>query len=379
MKENLGVVILNTYVKTRIICGHLTKEYIRDFKNKRVLIVCDKFLSDNGTVKYITNDLDKSCECQIFDKVIPDPTLSVVVTGLKEAIEFNPDIVIGFGGGSAIDTAKGIIYFSEETKAFKKPLFITVPTTSGTGSEVTSVTVIKDDTTGFKHILASEEILADVALLDAALTLTVPQKITAYTGLDVLTHALEAFVAKKANSFSDALAEKAVGLLLKSLLLCYEQGSNLVARQTMHEASTLAGIAFNTAGLGLNHSIAHQIGGIFHIPHGQANALLLNEVITINCRNDKAKHKYAKLARRLQLASGEVSDEIAVEVLKNIISIMLNKMDVATKLSELNVSQADFDANINRIAESALNDFCYEYNPYEASAQDVVEILKALY
>lgn len=210
----------NVYIKTKIRSGKTAMDYLGIYKNKTVYIVCDKFMAENGSVNKVVNAIDSSCRIEIFDQALPDPTTEVVGNGLNMGARVQPDIVIAFGGGSAIDTAKGIIYFGINGGLMKKPIFITIPTTSGTGSEVTSATVITDVENKSKHLIADDEILADVAILDPSLTLSVPPAVTANTGMDVLTHALEAYVAKGANVFSDALSEKAVELLLDALLVC---------------------------------------------------------------------------------------------------------------------------------------------------------------
>lgn len=192
----------DVYIKTKIRSGHGALQYLRIFKDKKVLIVCDRFMVDCGSIKLVTEALDDSNQVEVFDKVVPDPTTQSVGLGLSTACRIHPDVIIGFGGGSAIDTAKGIIYVVGAQKLFKKPYFVTIPTTSGTGSEVTPVTVITDTEIKTKHLITSEEILADLAILDTRLTLSVPPAITANTGMDVLTHAMEAYVALNANVFS---------------------------------------------------------------------------------------------------------------------------------------------------------------------------------
>ena len=183
-------------------------EYLRKIRKKRILVVCDKFLAESGAINYILDSLDSSNSVELFDQAIPDPTIEIVGKGLGVLCRVRPDIVIGFGGGSAIDTAKAMIYFAGVRELVSKPRFVTIPTTSGTGSEVTSAAVITDSETKSKHLISSEDILADVAILDPRLTLSVPPAITANTGMDVLTHALEAYVANGCNVFSDALSER---------------------------------------------------------------------------------------------------------------------------------------------------------------------------
>lgn len=369
----------NVYIKTRIRSGHYAMEYLRKIRKKRIMIVCDKFLAESGAISNITDALDSSNTTEIFDQAVPDPTIEVVGKGVSVICRVKPDIVIGFGGGSAIDTAKGIIYFAGARELIPRPRFITIPTTSGTGSEVTSAAVITDPENKSKHLISSDDILADVAILDPRLTLSVPPSITANTGMDVLTHALEAYVAAGANVFSDALSEKSVELLLKALLSCYQDGKNLEARTMMHEASTLAGMAFNTAGLGVNHSIAHQLGGTFHIPHGLANAILLNKVIDYNCMNHDIMRKYATLAYKVQMIGIDESPELAVKALKEVITTLMRCMNMPSSIRELDISRGEYGQHLQNMVDNALMDTCLTSTPREIGTAGIREILMSIY
>ncbi len=369
----------NVYIKTKIRSGHYAMEYLRKIRKKRVMVVCDKFLSESGAINYITDALDSSNAVAIFDQAIPDPTIEVVAKGLGMICKVHPDIVIGFGGGSAIDTAKGIIYFAGVKELVAKPTFITIPTTSGTGSEVTSAAVITDSETKSKHLIASDDILADVAILDPRLTLSVPPSVTANTGMDVLTHAIEAYVAAESNVFSDALSEKSVELLMKSLLTCYQDGKNLEARTIMHEASTLAGMAFNTAGLGVNHSIAHQLGGTFHIPHGLANAILLRHVIDYNCVNHDIMCKYATLAYKVQLVGINEPPEVAVRALKTMIETLMHCMHMPSSISALDITREAYEQQWQNMINNALMDNCIRTTPREIGTAGIKDILSRIY
>ena len=365
----------NVYIKTKIRSGETAMSYLGTYKNKTVYIVCDKFMAENGSINKVVSAIDSSCRIEIFDQAIPDPTTEVVGNGLNMGVRVQPDILIAFGGGSAIDTAKGIIYFGMNGGLMKKPVFITIPTTSGTGSEVTSATVITDVETKSKHLIADDDILADVAILDPALTLSVPPAVTANTGMDVLTHALEAYVAKGANVFSDALSEKAVELLLDALLVCYRDGSCLKARSKMHEASTLAGMAFNTAGLGVNHSIAHQLGGTFHIPHGLANAMLLTRVIDYNCQDKQVMDKYAAMVYKVKLAGITTPPQTAVEILKEVIRAMMAAMNMADSIEKAGVDRGEYLSQLDHMTENALRDNCLKTTPREIGAGEIRHIL----
>ena len=369
----------NVYIKTKVRSGKEAMKYLGKYKNKTVLIVCDKFMAENGSVKTVINAIDSSCRIEMFDQAVPDPTTEVVGNGLDKSAKVQPDVVIAFGGGSAIDTAKGIIYFGINSGLMKKPIFITIPTTSGTGSEVTSAAVITDVESKSKHLILDNDILADIAILDPTLTLSVPPAVTANTGMDVLTHALEAYVASGANVFSDALSEKAVQLLLESLLVCYKDGKNLEARNKMHEASTLAGMAFNTAGLGVNHSIAHQLGGTFHIPHGLANAMLLTRVIDFNCEEKQILDKYAAMVYKVKLASITTRPQEAVKILKEVIRMMMAAMNMDDSVEKFGVSREDYVSQLDNMTENALKDNCLNTTPRKIGAGEIRQILLEIY
>lgn len=371
--------MLNVNIKTKICSGQHATEFLQKIHNKKILIVCDEFMAHESRIKFLTDALIKNNEVRVFDKAIPDPTLDVCVEGVKVLLNTKADVVIGYGGGSPIDTAKAIIYFACADGKVKKPLLIAVPTTSGTGSEVTSVSVIRDAELDVKHLLVSEDILPDIALLDPTLTLSVPPSVTANTGIDVLTHALEAYVAKGSNVLTDAMTEKSVGLLFKYLLTCYTDGNNYSARQRMQESSTLAGMAFNHAGLGLNHSIAHQLGATLHLPHGLANALLINKVIDFNSTDSRAKTKYAKLAYRLQIAESNVDYDTAINSLKLVISVLCKSMGIPSSISELGIDKTTYYNHIPKMVSMAMVDYCYASNPVSATEMDIEEILKAIY
>ena len=234
----------------------------------------------------------------------------MVTAGISVIMDFKPDAVIAFGGGSPIDAAKAIMYFASRQFDMKDCPFIAIPTTSGTGSEVSKFAVITDKDRGIKYPLIDDKLLPDYAVLDAELTQSVPQKVTADTGLDVLTHAIEAYVCNEANSFTDALAEKAVKLVYNNLLTAYREPGDLQARQAMHDASCMAGAAFSNAGLGLCHAMAHALGAQAHIPHGRANAILLPYVMSFNAgcetKLTETAGRYAELAELIGLKSSSV-------------------------------------------------------------------------
>ncbi|MEG1857788.1 MAG: 1-propanol dehydrogenase PduQ, partial [Pseudoflavonifractor sp.] len=290
-------------VRTKIMVGGGLKTLLA--QRKRVFLVADPYLAEHGKTAYVTDCV--AGECHIFSHVQPDPDLAVVVRGVAALEAFRPDAVVALGGGSAIDAAKAMVYFAARERDLGDCPFIAVPTTSGTGSEVSRFAVITDGEKGIKYPLVDERLLPDYAVLDATLTLTVPPAVTADTGMDVLTHAVEAFTSTAANDFSDGAAEKAIRLAGRWLLTAYRSPGDCAARQGMHNASCLAGIAFSGAGLGLCHSMAHALGGRFHLPHGRANAILLPYVIGFNggypAQTTPTALRYAALAALLDRQS----------------------------------------------------------------------------
>lgn len=367
------------YIKTKIYSGENSLKRLEKIKNTNIWIICDQFLVKNGSLNSVLSFIDNSNNVSIFDEVIPDPPLSVIGKGVALSKKINPDVIIAYGGGSAIDTAKGIIYFAKQQNFVGEINFIAIPTTSGTGSEVTSATVVTDTETKTKHIIFDDGILPDEAILDPNLTVSVPPAITANTGMDVLTHAIEAYVAKGANVYSDALAEKAVELVMESLVQCYSQGNDIIARSKMHEASNLAGMAFNISGLGINHSLAHQIGGRFHIPHGLANSVFLAAVIEYNCEDCDTLKKYAKLAYKTGMVEKTQTNEFAVEVLKTYIKSLMKIMHMPQNLKECDVDKNEFDDAKSLMAENALKDGCTQSNRKSITKIEMERLLDLVY
>lgn len=367
------------YIKTKIYSGENSLKHLEQFMGANIWIICDEFLVKSGSLKSVLSFIHGSNKVSIFDEVVPDPPLNVIGKGVAISKQINPEVVIAYGGGSAIDTAKAIIYFAKEQQFIDEVSFIAIPTTSGTGSEVTSATVITDTETKTKHIIFDDCMLPDEAILDANLIVSVPPVITANTGVDVLTHAIEAYVAKGANVYSDALAEKAVELVMEALIKCYLEGDNLEARGKMHEASNIAGMAFNISGLGINHSIAHQIGGRFHVPHGLANAILLTAVIDYNSKDSEILKKYAKLAYKTGMVEKIQTDEFAVEVLKTYIKSIKSIMKMPATLKECGIDKNEFEKVKAQMSQAAFKDGCTDANPREVSEFEIEMILESVY
>ena len=346
------------YIKTKIFSGEDSLNRLEKFEDKKIWLIADGFLVENNSVGQISDKISSSNKVIICGDVVPDPPIEVVAKGVAMIGQIQPDIVIAFGGGSAIDTAKGVIYFAKIAGLIKKVKFIAIPTTSGTGSEVTSATVITDKKMEVKHPIIDDDLLPDEVILCPYLTVSVPPVVTANTGMDVLTHALEAYVATDANAYSDALAEKAIEFVFTYLKRCYRNGDDIEARSKMQEASNLAGFAFNIAGLGMNHAIAHQLGGIFHIPHGLANALILNKVIEANSIDCRVRLRYAILARKLNIASIDEDDVTAVNHLCEAIKKCQIEMEMPLTLSQCKVAKEDLLVKMDDLYRNAINDRC---------------------
>lgn len=373
----------NFEIKTKVRFGLGSLESLQEIKNKKVLVITDPFMVKSKAIDKILVNL-KYSTYEVFSDIVPDPPIETVVEGIEVLKKVNPDIVIALGGGSAIDAAKAIKNFSKQILNLNEIEFIAIPTSSGTGSEVTSFSVITDKQKGTKYPLVSDDLIPDIAILDPELVKTVPDFITADTGMDVLTHALEAYVSVNANDFSDALAEKAVKLVFEYLLKAYKDGNDLKAREKMHNASCLAGIAFNQASLGINHSIAHVLGGKFHIPHGRANAILLPHVIeynaditgysNIDC--SLAAKKYAQISKLIGLSASNIRS--GVKSLVNEIKKLQKELNMPTKLSECKVKSEELSNLQNEIAVLAIKDGCTKSNPKVPTEEDIIDILNKI-
>ena len=348
----------------------------------RVFIVTDAFMAKSGRTAYLTEPIEQAgAEYRIYSEVGPDPDINMVTAGVSVIMEFQPDAVIAFGGGSPIDAAKAIMYFAARQAGLKDCPFIAIPTTSGTGSEVSKFAVITDKERGIKYPLIDESLLPDYAVLDAELTQSVPAKVTADTGLDVLTHAIEAYVCNEANSFTDALAEKAIRLVYHNLLVAYREPGNLEARQAMHDASCMAGAAFSNAGLGLCHSMAHALGAQAHIPHGRANAILLPYVMSFNagCETSltETAKRYAEIAGLIGLETASVRQS-AINLIRTVRQFEKH-MGVPHTIKEAGVDEAAFQEMLEPMAEAALADRCTAATPKKPTKEDIIRLYEQAY
>ena len=367
---------------TKIITGVDALATIQTLSLKRVLIVCDPFMEKNGTAEKISQSLqEKNVCCSIFSEIIPDPTIEVVTKGLMAAIKLKPDGLIALGGGSAMDAAKVIrhIYTIAEKNASMQ--LICVPTTSGTGSEVTSFAVISDPKNQSKYALVNDQMIPDLAILDPALIVSVPKSVTADTGIDVFTHCMEALASTNATDFTDAASEKALKIIWKDLVAVVNDGENLALREQVHNASCLAGIAFSEASLGICHSLAHALGGTFHIPHGRANALLLPHVIRYNAGLELEKElpslaTYQRIANILGFQAG--TPKATVHAMINGLNRQLKQLNISSLITDYAIDSEEFLAAIPEMAVKAMDDKCTITNPRKSNLQELEQLYKRL-
>jgi acetaldehyde dehydrogenase / alcohol dehydrogenase len=388
---------------------------LADLKGKkRAFIVTDRFLYNNGHLETVTNVLeDIGIRYDIFADVEPDPTLATAYAGTERMNAFKPDVIISIGGGSPMDAAKimWLMYEHPEVafediamrfmdirkrvyefpKMGEKAMMVAIPTTSGTGSEVTPFAVITDEKTGNKYPLADYALTPHMAIIDAQLVMTMPPKLTAYSGLDALTHALEARVSVLASEFTNGLAMEAIRLIFKYLPRAYANGANdQLAREKIHNASAIAGMAFANAFLGVCHSMAHKLGGEFHVPHGLANAMLISDVIKYNATDNptkqatfaqykcpEAKTRYASIADFLGLG-GKTEDE-KVDKLVEAINELKAKLDIPNYLQDIGIVKKDFDASLDVMSEKAFDDQCTGANPRYPLISEIKEMYQGIF
>lgn len=371
-------------IKTEVCFSENAIDALTEIKGKNAVIFTDSFMTSSGTADRIAEKLGNCAAISIFDKVRPDPPIELVTEGLEFLKNANADIVVALGGGSSIDAAKSVVLMAKRIDPRSEIRLIAIPTTSGTGSEVTQFAVITDVQRGVKYPLVDEQLLPDMAILDPSLVMTAPQGITADTGFDVLTHALEAYVSTNASDASDALAEKACELAFEFLPRAYKNGTDYLARDKMHSASCLAGMAFNGVSLGINHSIAHALGAKLHIPHGRANAMLLPHVVAFNADLDghfgaddtEAAVKYAKIAQRVGLPCANV--RMGVLNLVQEITYMMKMMKIPLTLSEAGIDLEEFELIRPSVVEAALADVCTATNPKRVTAKRINRILDTI-
>lgn len=372
------------FVAAEVFHGPGSLEELKNIKGKKAFVVTGgSSMKKSGTLdKAIAYLNEAGIETLIFDGVEEDPSSATSFKGAEAMQEFQPDWIVGLGGCSAIDAAKTMWIFYEhpETdfdsliKPFNVPTlrnkakFIAIPSTSGTGTETTGLAVITDREKGVKYPIVSYELTPDVAIIDGEICASMPAHVTSNTGLDALTHCVEAYVSNIDDNFADVLAKGGLEIVFDNLEEAVKNPSNIAARQNMHDASFMGGLAFNNAWLGIVHSLSHQVGALYGIPHGCANAIFLPNVIRYNAT---ATNKYPALAK---LVGGETAEDLAQSI-----EGLRKSVNNISSLKEFGISQEDWDKNLDYIAGNALIDPCTGFNPRVPSLEDLKNIYNACY
>lgn len=369
--------------------GDGSLETLKTLKGKKAIVVVG-----GGSMKRF-GFLDKVCsylkeagfEVKLIEGVEPDPSVETVMNGAAVMREFQPDWIVAIGGGSPIDAAKAMWIFYEYPdftfqqavvpfglpELRQKAKFAAIPSTSGTATEVTAFSVITDYKKKIKYPIADFNITPDVAIVDPELAQTMPAKLTAHTGMDALTHAIEAYVAALRSAFSDPLAMEAIVMIQKYLLKSYNGDKE--ARGQMHLAQCLAGMAFSNAMLGITHSMAHKTGAVFHIPHGCANAIFLPYVIQYNAKS--CADRYAEIAKRLGLA-GETEKEL-VDALINFVRGLNKELSIPATMKDYGITEEDFKVNLEYVAHNAVLDACTGANPRPIDDKTMEKLLTCIF
>ncbi|AOR24555.1 iron-containing alcohol dehydrogenase [Clostridium taeniosporum] len=353
--------------------GEGALETLKTLKGKRAFVVVGGgSMKRFGFLQKVEDYLKEAgMEVQLFEGVEPDPSVETVMKGAEAMRNFEPDWIVAMGGGSPIDAAKAMWIFYEYPdftfeqavvpfglpELRQKAKFVAIPSTSGTATEVTAFSVITNYTEKIKYPLADFNITPDIAIVDPELAQTMPAKLVAHTGMDALTHAIEAYTAGLRSNFSDPLAMKAIEMVNKNLVKSFEGDKE--ARNLMHEAQCLAGMAFSNALLGIVHSMAHKVGAVFHIPHGCANAIFLPYVMQYN--RVECEDRYADIARLLKL-EGNTDAELTDSLIK-LINDFNDALNIPHTMKEYGIEEADFKANLEFIAHNAVLDACTGSNP----------------
>ncbi|WP_160684562.1 iron-containing alcohol dehydrogenase [Clostridium sp. C2-6-12] len=369
--------------------GKGSLEALKTLKGKKAFVVVGGgSMKRFGFLDQVENYLKEAgMEVELFEGVEPDPSVETVMKGAEAMRKFEPDWIVAIGGGSPIDAAKAMWIFYEYPEFTfeqavvpfglpelrQKAKFVAIPSTSGTATEVTAFSVITNYTEKIKYPLADFNITPDIAIVDPALAQTMPATLTAHTGMDALTHAIEAYTASLRSNFSDPLAIKAIEMVNENLVKSYAGDEE--ARNLMHEAQCLAGMAFSNALLGIVHSMAHKVGAVFHIPHGCANAIFLPYVIQYN--RSKCEDRYADIARTLKL-EGNTDAELTDSLIK-LIDGLNDKLSIPHSMKEYGVEEADFKANLEFIAHNAVLDACTGSNPREIDDATMEKLFECTY
>ncbi|MBP1889325.1 alcohol dehydrogenase class IV [Clostridium moniliforme] len=364
-------------------------DVLKNIEGKKAMIVMGGgSMKRFGFLQRIEDNLKEAgLEVKVFDGVESDPSVETVMKGAEAMKEFEPDWIVGLGGGSPIDAAKAMWIFYEHPEfTFKEAIvpfglpklrnkakFIAIASTSGTATEVTAFSVITDYAAKIKYPLADFNITPDIAIVDPELAETMPQKLVAHTGMDAMTHAVEAYVSTIADNFTDPLALKAIEMVRDNIKKSYDGDKD--ARSEMHDAQCLAGMAFSNVSLGIVHSMAHKIGGVFHVPHGCANAILLPSVIEFN--SVECADRYAKIAKMLELEGN--NDKELTKSLVKLIRDLNAELNIPKTFKEYGVDEEEFKANLKYMSENAVLDACTATNPRKVNTELIEKIYNAAY
>ncbi|MFQ3546215.1 iron-containing alcohol dehydrogenase [Halobacillus rhizosphaerae] len=355
---------------------------------KALLVIGGGSVKENGNLDKIQSNLSEAkIDIKVIEGITEEPSTQMVQDHLQVVKDFQPDWIIGIGGGSPMDAAKALwisyehpeLTFEEMSQPFNLPelrskaRFIGIPTTSGTASEISNLSVIKDSETGVKYPLADFELTPDLAIIDPVMVQSMPKHVLAYSGMDAVTHSIEAYVAKPRTTFTNSLSIEAAEILNDNLLASYNEDKE--AREQVHYAQAMAGMAFANAVLGNVHSLAHKSGPTFGVPHGCANAIYLPYVIQFN--RSVVEDRYAALARRIGLSGN--TDEELVDSLIEWVRDLNRKMDVPNTLEEFGVSEELFNEHVDQMAANAVEDPCTGTNPRETSVDQMKELFTAAY
>lgn len=368
----------------QLMFGEGCLEFLKDIPTKRAIIVTGgKSMKRCGILDEVKNYLQSSgAEVDIFEGVEPDPSFATVMRGVEQMNQFKPDLIIALGGGSPMDAAKGMWVYYEYPefktlddvlkanpfpKLGKKARLCCIPSTSGTASEVSRSFVLSDEN-GVKHGFGNMELMPNIAICDPKVTCSMPPHITAETGMDAMTHALEALVSNRANYVSDTLVRRAIVDIYNNLPIAYENGNDTKAREIMLNASMIAGMAFTNVSLGIVHSMAHTIGSIFHVSHGLADAIILPYIIRYNSKDEKAKSLYDSVAKSL-------NGNNMAEIIENI----NEKLNIAKSLKEVIPNQGDYCNKYSEMAKMALADGCTKTNPIIPSEDEMKKLFEIVY
>lgn len=357
-----GETLQSFHCKPILYFGSGALEQLCQCHAKSVLVITDRFFAENGLAQTV-GAMVPGAAVTIFSEVTPDPSAELVARGAEVYQRCKPDAVIALGGGSPMDCAKAIVYLQDP-----KPFFVAIPTTSGTGSEVTRFSIVTHS--GVKHPIVDAALLPDWAILDPELLQNLPKGLIADAGMDVLSHDLEAVAAKNASPFSDALAMGSFRLCLKHLPASYAGDTSV--RGDVHAAAAMAGLAFDHAGLGICHALAHALGGAFHVAHGRLNGVLLPAVLAFNC--EACLPRYAELARAAGIEGA--TDRLLLRHLTDAVKKLRNQLHLPATLREAGISGEALDSGLDALAGAALADPCLASNPRTATRDDLKAILR---